>query len=107
MRVILSHLPEARLAGDLLRRGALVWGVLRLLLTFASLLAGGDPVVHLAPGAAFALVLVTGGVRFVGARWRNEPYILANLGVSPAVAVALSMAPAALGESLLALIIPG
>ena len=106
MRDIASSLPEAHLAGDLLRRGALTWGSVRLLLAFASLLMGADPE-HLAPGAALALILVTGGVRFVGARWRNEPYILANLGVSPTTAALLSLAPAALAESVIALVHPG
>ena len=106
MRTIPSRFPEIKLATDLLRRGALTWGALRLLLAFASLLMGADPE-HLAPGAALALILVTGGIRFVGARWRNEPYILANLGVSTTTAALLSLAPAVLGELVIALVVPG
>ena len=59
------------------------------------------------PAAALALILVTGVIRFVGARWRNEPYILANLGVSPTTAALLSLAPAVLGEAVIALVHPG
>ncbi len=106
MRTIASRAPEIKLATDLLRRGALTWGAVRLLLAFAALLMGADPE-RLAPAAALALILVTGGIRFVGARWRNEPYILANLGVSPTTAALFSLAPAVVGESLLALLFPG
>ena len=106
MRTIPSRFPEIKLATDLLRRGALTWGALRLLLAFAALLMSADPE-RLAPAAALALILVTGCVRFVGARWRNEPYILANLGVSPTTAALLSLAPAVLGEAVIALVHPG
>ena len=75
----------------LLRRGAILWLLVRIAVTF---LAGAN----LLPPVAFTVAMIVGALGLLDARLRNEHRFLANLGVSQVVIVLLSMIPALIAE---------
>lgn len=98
-----ARFPNRQLAVALLGRGAVAWVLVRLLLLVAPQLSGGA-LIQLEPTAALAVVGLTGFIGLVHARWRNEPRFFANLGIAPAATLLLSMAPAVVAETLMAVL---
>jgi hypothetical protein len=93
---LLAHFPRRRFRGWLLRRAALFWLGGRLLLLAVT---QGAPV--LGPLASLLIVVAVTAVVMVEARSRGELLLLANAGVSPGPALALSVVPPLLGEAAL------
>jgi len=93
-----ARLPERSLTVALLRRGAVLWLLARLMVGSMSAAVSGHGSVGLLPPTALALALAVGALGLLDARRRNEHRFLANLGVSQIVIVTLSTIPALLGE---------
>lgn len=102
---LLTRLPERSLAISLALRGAGLWLALRIVFMFVSGgIAGPRPgALALSIPAAFWLVGLTGALALADTRRRNQDRFLANLGVSEAVIVVVSMLPAAVPETLIGL----
>ena len=83
-----------------LRRGVLLWGGVRGLMSAIMLLAGGDPL-----GTPFATALLVIGVTVAAGIAdtfrRHEWALLGNLMVRPPVLAGIFAAPAAIGEVVL------
>jgi hypothetical protein len=101
MHRLLVGFPRRHLGLALLLRGAVVWALVRGAVVMFGTWAGTD-LVRLNLRAALAVVIVTGAMGRVQARLRNEHRYFPNLGTSPAALAVLSMAPAVLGECVLA-----
>ena len=95
---LLVRFPERSLTIALLRRGAILWLLARLMVLSLSGALSGRVAVGLLPPSALALALGVGALGLLDARRRNEHRFLANLGVSPIVIAVLSTVPALLGE---------
>ena len=94
--------PERRLALRILRRGLVLWVLVRLTLLAIQVLARGEApgaaLLALSPTAALTAILAVGGLGALEARRANEPAFLSNLGLSPLVLTLLVMLPAIAGE---------
>lgn len=102
--------PEPALALRLLRRGAGIWFVLRAMLLFAGMLtrtdaASAGTLFVLDPRTLVALLAVVGGTGVVVTRRAHETVFLANLGVAPAVMVALLVIPTVVAELALGMLV--
>jgi hypothetical protein len=100
--------PDRRLAARILLRGALLWGLARVALVAVELALGMEPpgslLPVLTPSAALGLVGVVAALGSLESRRLNEHRFLANLGISPLVALLLVMLPAACGEILVTML---
>jgi hypothetical protein len=109
MLPLAARVPERSFAIALLVRAAVLWLVLRAVIGTASVIVPGQrprgPFVLSIP-ASLGLVGIVGTLALLDARRRNEGRFLANLGVSEAVIVLLSMIPAAAAELLIGMIAP-
>jgi membrane protein YdbS with pleckstrin-like domain len=103
MTSLTSRLPERTLAVALLARATFLWLVLRAVIaTFGVVTSTRNPWVLTIP-MALVLIGMVGGLSLLDARRRNEHRFLANLGVSQAMMVVLSMTPALVAEMLVGL----
>ena len=94
MADLMAWVPVRTFVIALLRRGAILWLLVRLMFFAVS----GRSSVSLLPTTALALALVVGAFGLLDARRRNEHRFLANLGVSQIVIAMLSTIPALVGE---------
>ncbi|HMU61169.1 MAG TPA: hypothetical protein PKA66_05255 [Gemmatimonadales bacterium] len=107
-RVRFPWLPDPRLALRVLLRGALLWGLARAALVAVQLAASKGPpgnlLPMLTPSAALGLIGVVVALGSLESRRLNEHRFLANLGISPFVALLLVMLPAVCGEILVTML---
>jgi hypothetical protein len=104
------HLPEPLLARALMRRGLVMWIVVRVAFFIVGSIAAmllGPPTVRLASGTVVVLVALCALLGVLDVLRRRERTLLANLGVSLPQLVLLLVIPAALGELAIALVVAG
>ena len=98
MLSLLARLPERSMAFALIRRGAILWLLARILVVVSGAGLSGHVSLGIFAPTALALSLAVGAMGLLDARRRNEHRFLANLGVSPVMIVLLSTIPALIGE---------
>jgi hypothetical protein len=104
------NLPEPLLARALIRRGLMMWVVVRIAFFMAGVAAArllGPPTVHLAFRTVAGLLALCALLGVLDVLRRRERMLLANLGVSLPQLVMLLLIPAALGELAIALVVVG
>lgn len=95
---LMARIPERSLTIALLRRGAILWLLARMMVGSTSALVSGHASVGLLPTTSLALALGVGALGLLDARRRNEHRFFANLGVSQIVIILLSTIPALICE---------
>lgn len=98
MSSLRARLPERGMTIALLRRGALLWLLARMLVVASGAALSGHVSLGIFAPTALALSLAVGAMGLLDARRRNEHRFLANLGVSPLTIVLLSIIPALVAE---------
>lgn len=105
MPPLAARLPARRLAMALLRRGLVLWLLVRAMLVVVGLGGGGTTAIAgLSPLATIALIVTVGALGVLESRRLNEHRFFANLGVSPLTTGLLGVLPALLSEILVALL---
>ena len=102
-------MPDASIVRPYLARGFWLWLAVRLAVIVVPLVAGDFAVSDLlrwSPGGAVGMVVTCALLGFIDVRRRGERALLANLGISDRELIAMFIAPAAVGELLLAIILP-
>ena len=89
--------PNALVAGMLLRRGLLLWLGARCVASAVLRLAGAD-VLHLAPQAVVAMIVIATAAALAQTMRLRERLFLGNLGVGLPAVAALFAAAAVAGE---------
>ena len=101
MAALLARLPDRSMVIALLRRGAFLWLLARIMVAASGAAVSGHISIGVFAPTALALSLAVGAFGLLDARRRNEHRFLANLGVSPFTIVALSTVPALIAELVL------
>ncbi len=103
-----TPLPERALTFMILRRGVILWLLVRLMLMLLALaVAGGLTTaipLTLSPVTAIGIVVIVTALGLVESRRVNESALLSNLGISPLVRMLLALTPALLGEVVVVLL---
>lgn len=107
-RNALIYLSPMPLAPLFLVRALRIWVLARLLVMMLALLAGASAdggALRLAPGAALALVGFSAALGLVDVARRGERALLGNFGVSRLLLLTWLVAPAAVGEVAIAMLV--
>lgn len=95
--------PCPLLARMYLRRSALIWLTMRLVVSLVFLLAGGNPL-EVSPGVAAAIVGTSVGLLFADIGLHHERLLIANLATSNAAIAMIAAVPGIAGEIVLAIL---
>lgn len=93
----------------ILRRGAILWLLARLMLMLLAFAVTGGSTkafpLTVAPESAAGLVVIVTVLGLIESRRVNEFALLSNLGISPLVRTLLALMPALLGEMVVVLVV--
>jgi hypothetical protein len=95
--------PCPLIAQMYLRRAALIWLTMRLVISLVFLLAGADPL-GVPLGVAAAMVGTSVGLLFADIGLHHEQLLIANLATSNAAIAMIAAVPGIAGEVALALV---
>lgn len=107
MSTLSAHFPERQSTIVLLRRGAIIWCLGRLLLAMLTVMAAAGPTPRpfdLGIPATLGFVVLVGGLGMLDTYRMNEQRFLANLGVAPVIVAFLLTIPALAVECVVGLV---